>query len=158
MRYLILFLLLSSFTFAPTDRELLTGTWSLYEMKTAEGVVVFSADDAQQKEIIERSVKEFFEMGGDLEMDEQTFREMVAKQLGEMEKMTFLFDATGRASVGKDTEDVYRDTQSTYTLNEQTKEIMIKSGPTEVVYTYTFEGDKVTLSGQSESIILIRAK
>ena len=159
MRYLLVLPLFVLFLVgcAKSDREMLNGTWSFHELKGRDGKVMFSTDKAKQKELTDEMVKDQLAMYAGAGIDEKTLRDMATKQFAAMEKMTFTFDEKGVAKVEtNDKENKERDTESKFTMDDKKKEIVIKSEDREMKYTYKFDGDKVTMKGESEEFTLVK--
>ncbi len=136
---------------------MLNGTWSFHELKGRDGKVMFSTDKAKQKELTDEMVKDQLAMYAGAGIDEKTLRDMATKQFAAMEKMTFTFDEKGVAKVEtNDKENKERDTESKFTMDDKKKEIVIKSEDREMKYTYKFDGDKVTMKGESEEFTLVK--
>ncbi len=159
MRYLLLFLLLSSFTMLPTDREQINGTWSISEMKNIDGDLIFSTDKAVQEQLIEDFVTTTLETFEEDKIDEQAIRETYRRQIAEMEQMIFSFDEKGVAKVEVPDGEVFAVTESTFKMNEKNKVIVITTGDEMSAYNYRFDNEHtVTLTGENETLILVRRK
>ena len=153
MRYLILLLLLSSFTFAPTDRELLYGTWSIYELKDKNGKLLFSADKVKLQILIDERVKEQLEMYPN-SVSEETLRTVAIRQFEELERTIYTFgqDDTYRIS------DSNYITESSFTVDEEQKELVLINEFAETNYHYSFNDQTLILKNEYEELILLRKK
>ena len=156
MRYLFLFLLLTSFAFAPSDKDQLEGTWTISEVRSPDGKVVFSTDSVKQQALIDEMVK------NQDAMDEQTFRDLMTKNFKKQAQITMTFHKNGTCVVEKparNPDDKPTSTESTYVMDEDFKTLLMDNGRSPL-YTYTFaDNDTLLLEGGTNgSMTLVRRK
>ena len=159
MRYFAILsvLFLFSFTKSASDKKLILGAWSLYELKDADGNLTYSANETEQKRITDKTVE-----GERLRMeeagyDEATLREMIAKQCEAISQTTLVFDEKGTAKTSGSPSGIT--TESGYSLDEKNKMLkMISKKSAEVSYTYVFIEDKLVMKSLKEEITLQKKK
>lgn len=153
MRLLIL-LLVTSFIFVKSDKDQLEGTWSISEVRSPDGKVVFSTDPVKQQALIDEMAK------NQESLDEQNFRDLMTKNFEKQAQITLTFHKNGTCIVekpGKKPEDQPTSTESTYVLDEEQKTLLMDSGKSPL-YTYTFANKQTLLleGGTKGSMTLVR--
>jgi hypothetical protein len=154
---LSLIIVLCSFS-VKTDRQLLLGTWHLYESLDESGRVTYSSDPEKQPQIIEEILRD----ATDLPVSKDELRLRLAENFRKTAEMTYSFMEDNELRIFKPGEKEDPSRKSEYALDEEGGTLTLtgwnkKSRQNEPhVYTYKFEGDKLILSGNKHSLVLIR--
>lgn len=143
---LIITLLLVLIACKPTEREQLNGKWKVSEIHIGKELI-YSTDLKKQDQIIERVIDQQKaglpqEAWGELEM----MREIFKKKLKKSGETTITIQEDNRFSSSTYTADKLHTYEGTVIIDEQKKEITLKSDNTEK-FSYSINGDKLTLTG-----------
>jgi len=147
MRYLLIVPLALLFLAgcSKSDRELMNGTWTVQEIK-ANGETMFSNDKAEQSKVIDRFVeKQMAQLPPEAQAQAAMMKEMFAKQMASVGKTTIEIKADGSFISTRFTEDKPIETNGKVTINEEKKEVSMKS-ETDEKFKYEMKDDVMKLT------------
>ncbi|MDH4474808.1 MAG: hypothetical protein QE487_19540 [Fluviicola sp.] len=139
-----------------SDKELLSGTWGIQEMKK-DGEVAMSLDPKEQQKIIDKAWAKDGAMMEQMGMDKAALTKSMQEQSKNLSKVTFVFGENGKVKVSANDGGKSKDVFSPYTMNEEKKEITIEEeNKDKLTYTYTISEDQLILKQKKDELIFKR--
>ncbi|ASS47864.1 MAG: hypothetical protein A3D31_18440 [Candidatus Fluviicola riflensis] len=138
-----------------SDKELLSGTWGIQEMKK-DGEVAMSLDPKEQQKIIDKAWAKDGAMMEQMGMDKAALAKSMEEQSKNLAKVTFVFGENGKVKVSAN-DGKSKDVFSPYTMNEEKKEITIEEeNKDKLTYTYTISDEQLILKQKKDELIFKR--
>lgn len=157
MRYVVLLPLVVMVLMgcSKSDKELLSGTWSIRELKK-DGVLAMSVDPKEQQKVIDKTWKEQGEVLKQMGIDKATVAKNIQAEVQKLARITFTFGDNGKVKVSSHDKDA-KATFSAYKMDEEKKQLTIEQSKEEkLVYTYTISDDKLILKQKKDEILFQR--
>lgn len=150
MKYTVLFLLLfTALACEPTTQELIIGKWK-YSRLEKNGKVFLSSDPEEARRIIDKLVDQNFEYTKDV----AKFRENAMEEMDQRLDVYLEFKADSTVDIltgasGENGMETWK-----YSINEESKNILLESGSRKIQYVYKLEKDVLKLTETSLKIEL----
>lgn len=153
MRYVVLLPLVVMVLMgcSKSDKELLSGTWSIRELKK-DGVIAMSVDPKEQQKVIDKTWKEQGEVLQQMGMDKATVAKNIQLEVEKLSHITFTFGENGKVKVASN-DGKAKATFSDYKMDEEKKQLTIRqSKEDQLVYTYTITDELLVLKQKKDEI------
>jgi hypothetical protein len=134
-----------------SDKELLSGTWSIQQLKK-DGVLAMSVDPKEQQKVIDKTWKEQGKVLQQMGIDKATVAKNIQAEVTKLAHITFTFGDNGKVKVSSHEKNA-KDTFSAYHMDEDKKQLTIEqSKEDKLVYTYTITDKMLVLKQKKDEI------